>query len=68
MHFFSCAKASVDWYKLFAEVLPLVEFEVAEDISADEARHLIEAEPPLSTTENPFQKQVTANIGKFLQD
>lgn len=67
MHFFSCAKASVDWYKLFAEVLPLVEFEVAEDISADEARHLIEAEPPLSTTENPFQKQVTANIGKFLQ-
>ncbi|VDM24258.1 unnamed protein product [Toxocara canis] len=40
------------------EVLPLVEFEVADDIPTDEARQLIEAEPPLSTTDKPFQKQL----------
>ncbi|VDK18563.1 unnamed protein product [Anisakis simplex] len=47
----------------------MVEFEVSDDISADEARQLIEAEPPLSNTDsNPFQKQLQKKGVKLMAD
>lgn len=49
---------------IFAEVLPLVEFVISDDISLEEARHLISAEPPLGQSKNPLQEQVS--IKKFV--
>lgn len=41
-----------------AEVLPLVEFVVTDDIELQEVRQLIDAEPPFGQVENPLQEQV----------
>ncbi|VDO26073.1 unnamed protein product [Onchocerca flexuosa] len=49
-----------------AEVLPLVEFIVSDDINLEEARQLINAEPPLGQIENPLQEQMSLKTGKVM--
>ncbi|OZC11066.1 WD domain, G-beta repeat protein [Onchocerca flexuosa] len=48
------------------EVLPLVEFIVSDDINLEEARQLINAEPPLGQIENPLQEQMSLKTGKVM--
>uniref|UniRef100_A0A8R1TUJ1 Intraflagellar transport protein 122 homolog n=1 Tax=Onchocerca volvulus TaxID=6282 RepID=A0A8R1TUJ1_ONCVO len=48
------------------EVLPLVEFIVSDDINLEEARQLINAEPPLGQVENPLQEQMSLKTGKVI--
>ncbi|VDM96734.1 unnamed protein product, partial [Thelazia callipaeda] len=51
------------------EVLPLVEFTISDDIDLEEARRIINAEPPLhQIEENPLQKQMNMETNKIIAD